>query len=397
MNKTLRQWRADSSVSAWVAGFLAVLVSYAGPLVIVFQAAHQAHLSTALISSWIWAISIGSGLSGFILSWKLRTPIITAWSTPGAALLVGLLPGIPLPEAIAAYMAVALAVTVIGLSGLFDRLMRHMPKGISAAMLAGILLHFGTQTFTSINASPVLVFLMLAIFLVFKKFSPRYAIAAVMVAGITTAFLSGATDFSQLTFAPVHPVWVTPVWNWHSIMSIGIPLLLVTLTGQHVPGMAVLYASGYQVPARSIVSTTGLFSLLLAPFGSHAVNLAAITAAICTGKEAHEDPDRRYIAGLVCGIFYIIVGTFGGTLALLFQALPAELIAALAGLALIGAITTGIVGIAQDEQHRDASIITFLVTASGVSLFGLGSAFWGLVMGTVAYAVLHRSWKPRKL
>ena len=392
MNSTLRQWRADASLSAVIAGFLAVLVSYAGPLVIVFQAANQAHLSAAITSSWIGAISIGSGISGLMLSWKLRAPVIAAWSTPGAALLVGMLPGISLPEAIGAYLFSAAVVIAVGVSGIFDRLIARIPQGIAAAMLAGILLHFGTQVFASVNASPVLVFAMLLTFLVVKRMWPRYAIAAVMVTGIVIAVVSGATHLSQLKFVPVVPVFTAPAWNWHILLGLGVPLALVSLTGQYVPGMAVLRASGYRVPAGGIIGTTGILSLLCAPFGSHGVNLAAITAAICTGKEAHEDPDRRYIAGIACGLFYIVVGVFGGTLALFFRALPAELIAALAGLALIGAITTGIIGIAQDEKHRDASILTFLVTASGMSFLGLGSAFWGLAIGAVAYAILHRAW-----
>lgn len=395
VNRTLTQWHADASLSALVAGFLAVLISYAGPLVIVFQAANQAHLSTEITSSWIWAISIGSGISGLILSWKLRTPVITAWSTPGAALLVGMLPGIPLPEAIGAYLVSAAIVTIVGVSGLFDRLIERIPKGIAAAMLAGILLHFGMKVFASISASPVLVFAMLLTFLAIKRARPRYAIAAVMVVGIAIAVASGTTHLSQLRLAPVAPVFTVPAWNWHVLLGLGVPLALVTLTGQYVPGMAVLRTSGYQVPAGGIIGTTGILSLLLAPFGSHGVNLAAITAAICTGKEAHEDASRRYIAGIACGLIYIAIGVFGGTLALLFRALPTELIAALAGLALIGAITTGVVGIAQDEKHRDASIITFLVTASGMSFLGLGSAFWGLAIGAIAYAILHRTWQIR--
>jgi benzoate membrane transport protein len=177
------------------------------------------------------------------------------------------------------------------------------------------------------------------------------------------------------------------------VLSLGLPLALVTLTGQYVPGMAVLRTSGYKVGAGGIVSTTGIVSLLLAPFGSHGVNLAAITAAICTGKEAHEDADKRYVAGIACGVIYILICTFGGALALLFSSLPRELIAALAGLALVGAITTGLVGVVNDDKHRDASVVTFLVTASGMSFLGLGAAFWGLVIGGVAYLVLHKSWQ----
>ena len=393
MFKSIQQLRDDFSISALVAGFLAVLISYAGPLVIVFQAAKLAHLSEALTSSWIWAISIGSGLTGLVLSWRLKTPVITAWSTPGAALLVTMLPTMPLGQAIGAYMVSSVAITLIGLSGAFDRFITHIPKGIAAAMLAGILLRFGTEVFASIHVNPALVLLMVLTFLCIKRALPRYAIAAVLLVGTTFAVATGATHLSQISLSVVQPVFTMPEWSWHAVLSLGLPLALVTLTGQYVPGMAVLRTSGYRVAAGGMISATGLASLLLAPFGAHGVNLAAITAAICTGKEAHEDPARRYVAGIACGAIYILIGTFGGALALLFSSLPHELIAALAGLALIGAISTGLIGVIQDEANRDASIITFLVTASGMSFMGLGAAFWGLVIGGAAYLVLHKPWK----
>lgn len=393
MVPTFRRVRDDFSISALVAGFLAVLISYAGPLVIVFQAAKLANLSTELTSSWIWAISIGSGLTGLILSWRLKTPVITAWSTPGAALLVVMLPGMPLAQAIGAYIVASLAITLIGLSGAFDNLIERIPKGIAAAMLAGVLFHFGTNVFSSISANPVLVLLMVATFLIFKRLQPRYAIASVMLVGIAFAVATDHTSLSQVQLAIARPVFIMPEWSWHAVLSMGLPLALVTLTGQYVPGMAVLRTSGYKVNAGTIVSTTGIASLLLAPFGSHGVNLAAITAAICTGREAHEYADKRYVAGIACGVIYIIIGTCGGTLALLFSSLPKELIAGLAGLALIGAITTGIVGVVNDEKSRDASVVTFLVTASGMSFLGLGAALWGLVIGGLAYLVLHKSWQ----
>lgn len=394
MLKQIQKIQEDFSISALIAGFLAVLISYAGPLVIVFQAAKLANLSTEMTSSWIWAISVGSGVTGLLLSWRLKAPIITAWSTPGAALLVVMLPTIPLAQAISAYIISSIVIILVGFSGTFDKLVQQIPKGIAAAMLAGILLRFGTDVFASINASPTLVILMVLTFLILKRVFPRYAIASVMLVGIAFTIFTGKTHLPQIiNLAVVQPVFVMPEWSWHATLSLGLPLALATLTGQYVPGMAVLRTSGYKVPVSNIISITGIISLLLAPFGSHAVNLAAITAAICTGKEAHEDADKRYIAGIACGLIYILIGTFGGALALLFSSLPRELIAALAGLALIGAITTCLIGMVQDDMHRDASVITFLVTASGMSLFGLGAAFWGLAIGGLAYLVLHKPWQ----
>ncbi|MGY2198880.1 benzoate/H(+) symporter BenE family transporter [Pseudomonas gingeri] len=378
----------DFSLSAVIAGFIAVIISYAGPLIIVFQAASQAHLSNDQVSSWIWAISIGSGVTGLLLSWRLRIPVITAWSTPGAALLVSMLPTVSFAEAIGAYLVASLIIVVVGLSGAFDKLMSRLPRAIAAAMLAGILFRFGAELFTSIRVQPALVLSMIAAYLVFKRFSPRYAILAVLLVGCGFAASMGEFQASAITVAVAQPIFTAPQWSWHAIINIGLPLALVTLTGQYVPGMAVLRTAGYLNPARPIISLTAIGSLLLAPFGAHGLNLAAITAAICTGREAHENRDKRYIAGIACGVFYILMGTFGATLASVFSALPKELIASLAGLALFGAISAGLSGAMADEKQREAALITFLVTASGMSYLGLAAAFWGLIFGLVAHFVL---------
>jgi benzoate membrane transport protein len=380
--------RKDLSLSAVIAGLIAVIISYAGPLIIVFQAAREAHLPSDQVSSWIWAISIGSGLTGLLLSWRLKVPVITAWSTPGAALLVSMLPTVSLPQAIGAYMVASLIIAVVGLSGAFDKLMSRLPKAIAAAMLAGILFRFGAGLFTSVTLQPALVLAMIAVYLLGKRLSPRYAILAVLLVGCAVAAGLGEFNGGSITLAVAQPIFMAPEWNWHAIINIGLPLALVTLTGQYVPGMAVMRSAGYTTPARSIVSWTAMTSVLLAPFGSHGINLAAITAAICTGREAHEDKDKRYIAGIACGLFYLLMGVFGATLASVFAALPKELIAALAGLALFGAISAGLSGAMADEKQREAALITFLVTASGMSFLGLAAAFWGLIFGLVAHGVL---------
>ena len=387
--------RKDCSLSAIVAGLIAVIISYAGPLIIVFQAAREAQLSPAEVSSWIWAISIGSGVTGLLLSWRLRAPVITAWSTPGAALLVSMLPQVSLAEAVGAYIVASLVIAIVGLSGAFDKLMSRLPKAIAAAMLAGILFRFGAELFTSIKVQPWLVLSMFASYLVFKRLSPRYAILSVLIVGCAVAGLLGQLNGAALTLALAEPVFIAPQWSWHAIINIGLPLALVSLTGQYVPGMAVLRSAGYTTAARPILAVTALGSVLLAPFASHGFNLAAITAAICTGREAHEQPGKRYIAGMACGVFYILMGTFGATLASVFSALPKELIAALAGLALFGAIMTGLAGAMADEKQREAALITFLVTASGMSFLGLAAAFWGLIFGLVAHWALTYSRERR--
>lgn len=387
----------DISLSAIIAGLIAVIISYAGPLLIVFQAANAAHLDSAMLSSWIWAISIGSGVTGIILSLRYRTPVITAWSTPGAALLVASLPGVPYPEAVGAFMFSALVITLLGWSGLFEKIMQHIPKPIAAAMLAGILFRFGVEVFTSLQHRSALVTAMLIAYLIFKRITPRYAIPGVLLIGAGLAAASGQIAFDSVHASLALPVLVWPQFSVSTIISVGIPLCIVTMSGQYVPGLAVLRSAGYPVPAKPLVTLTGLGSILLAPFGSHGFNLAAITAAICTGREAHEDAGKRYIAGVACGVFYIVVGAFGATLAALFSALPKELIATIAGLALFGAIISGLTTAMADDKQRESALITFLVTASNVTLLGLGAAFWGLVLGISANLVLNSQFGSRLL
>lgn len=380
--------KKDVSFSAIISGLLAVLISYAGPLVIIFQAGEVAHLPVNIMSSWIWAISIASGLLGFILSYTYKTPIITAWSTPGAALLVMGLVTTNINEAIGVYVIVGLLTLAIGLSGLFDRFVDIIPKGVSSALLVGILFNFGIGTFHSLQSNFSLVATMIVVYLVFKKIKPRYSITMVLIVGLCISIFMGITDFREFSLSLVKPVFIAPEFTLHSFISLGVPLLLVSLTGQFMPGMAVLRTSGFSIKSSPIICLSGIFSTIFSIYGSHGVNIAAITAAICTGEESNTDPQKRYIAGMASGIFYIIFGLFSSTIALLFTSLPHEFIATLAGLALIGAILNGLVGLVSDIDNREASLITFLTTASGITLLGLGSAFWGLVFGFVAYFIL---------
>lgn len=391
MLQSFLQLRRDASFSAVLAGCLAVLIGYAGPMAIVFQAAHAALLPQPLVASWIWAISIGSGVTGLWLSWRLRSPIIAAWSTPGAALLVGLLPGIPYAEAIGAYMACGALIGVIGWSGLFDRLIHAIPPGIAAGLLAGILFRFGTQVFTTAQINPLLVMCMWGTYVLARRWAPRYAILCVLVTGCGLAGALGQMQSTQIDFRMAAPVLTWPVWSPLTLLNVGLPLALVTLTGQHLPGMAVLRGAGYRAQAKGIVGLTGAASCVLAPFGCHSVNLSAITAAICTGKEAHEQPERRYVAGITSGVCCIAIGIFGETLAAAFQATPPELIGALAGLALLNAIGSNVAAVVQDTTHREASMLTFVVAASGMQWLGLGAAFWALALGGAACVVLHRA------
>ncbi|WP_312703392.1 benzoate/H(+) symporter BenE family transporter [Stutzerimonas nitrititolerans] len=378
----------DCSLSAVVAGFIATIISYAGPLVIIFQAAKAGGLPHDVLSSWVWTISIGSGVLGILLSLRYRVPIVIAWSAPGSALLVTMLPDISMNQAVGAYLVSNLVILLVGLSGAFDKVIGKLPAAISAAMLAGILLRFGTELFVSVKDQPWLVLAMFATYLLFKRVMPRYAVMAVLVVGVAMAVGSGELRSEALVLGLAKPVWITPEFSWQVMLGVAFPLVMVALTGQFVPGMAVLRNAGYQTPASPLISGSALGTLLLAPFGCHGLNLAAITAAICTGREAHEDPGKRYIAGVSGGVFYLLLGIFGATLVSVFTAFPSALIAALAGLALLSAIGAALHGAMSVPADREAALITFLVTASGMSLLGLSAAFWGLIFGIAAHLLL---------
>jgi benzoate membrane transport protein len=378
------------SVSAVTAGLLAVIISYAGPLAIFFQAARSAHVGNDVVASWVWAISMGAAVSGITLSWWLKQPIITAWSAPGTALLVSLFPGMPVSEAIGAYIIAGACIFVLGVSGLFDRIVKRIPKGIACAMMAGILFQFGTNVFKSVASTPWLALGMLASYIVFRRWAARYCLILVLAFGCALAVALGLTNLQSVSLHVTRPVFTMPTWSWQSTVSLAVPLVIVSLTGQFLPGFAILRVSGYQTPSRPVLVGTSLASILVAFAGGITIVIAAITAALCTGPDAHRDPERRYVAGIANGLFYLIGGVFAGTVVMLFAALPNAFVAVLAGLALLGAIATNIVGLVQDDAHREASFITFIATASNMSFLGLGAAFWGIVLGTLAHLVLGR-------
>jgi benzoate membrane transport protein len=287
-------------------------------------------------------------------------------------------------------MVASLIIFLVGISGAFDRIIGKLPAAIAAGMLAGILFRFGTGLFVSLQAKPFLVLAMFATYLLVKRLLPRYAVLAVLLVGCSIAFATGDLRQEALVIGLATPVWISPEFSLAASLNIALPLVMLALTGQFVPGMAVLRGAGYQTPASPIITSSALGSLLLAPFACHGLNLAAITAAICTGREAHEDPSRRYVAGVVGGFAYLLLGLFGATLVSLFTAFPKELIAALAGLALFGAIAGALAGAMAQPDDREAALITFLVTASGMSFMGLSAAFWGLMFGIAAHLLLTR-------
>ncbi|MBF6623343.1 MAG: benzoate/H(+) symporter BenE family transporter [Pseudomonas stutzeri] len=372
-----------------VAGLVSVIVNYGGTFILVFQAAQIAGLSPELTASWVWSISIGVGVTGILLSWFSREPIITAWSTPAAAFLVTALATTSYAEAVGAYLICAAAFVVLGLSGWFERIIRLIPPGVAAGLLAGILLQFGIKAFAGLSIDPLLAGLLIVTYVVLKRFTARYAVVGILVLGLVFLLIQDRVNLTGLELKLAAPVFTLPVFSLNALLSVALPLFLITLTGQYMPGMLVLRGDGFKTSANPIVTVTGLGSLLMAPFGSHAFNIAAITAAICTGREAHENPDKRWIAGIAAGLFYILVGVFGVTLAAVFMAFPATFITTLAGLALLGTIGGSLASAMADARTREASLITFLAAAANISMFGIGGAFWGLLMGLLAYAVLN--------
>lgn len=383
--KTLKN---DWSISATVAGFLAVLISYSGPLIIFFQAAQRAHVSTDMMVSWIWGISIGAAVSGIYLSIKYKTPVITAWSAPGTALLVTLFPNISLNEAVAAYITSAIVIFLIGITGYFDKLLKWIPQDVAAGMMAGILFQFGINLFTASDSMPFIVFSMLIVFLIAKRLMPRYTMIWVLAAGVLLSLILGKMNPVDVSFNLAIPQWISPEWTWNSTLNLAVPLILVSLTGQFLPGMAIMKLSGYDTPAKPIITATSIASLAVACVGGITIVLASITAALCMGKDAHELKEKRYIAGIANGIFYILGGLFAGSIVMLFSLQPKELVAALAGLALLGAIATNISVAMKNDGQRDAALITFLATASGMHFLGLSSVFWGICIGVIAHFIL---------
>lgn len=387
--RALGQLIRDASLPAVLAGVVATLISFAGPLVIVFQAASG--LPAPLLASWVWAIAIGSGVLGLGLSLFYRVPVVIAWSIPGSVLLVSLLPTVDFAVAVGAYLVASAIMLAVGLSGAFDRIVAWLPPAITAAMLAGILFGFATKLFVGMAAQLPLVLAMFVAFFIGRRWFARYAVVAVLLSGVAVALATGQVHGPLPALALTRPVWVSPQFHWQAIVGISIPLVVVALTGQFMPGIAVLRTSGYARPAAGpLLAWSAAGSALLAPFGCHGLNPAAVTAAICTGAEAHPDPQRRYVAGAAGGIAYLVLGCFAGTVLALFATLPKELIATLAGLALFPSIATSLTAAVADASDRDAALVTFIVCASGMSLFGLGAAFWSLLFGVATHLLLLR-------
>ena len=390
------QFFKDLSPSAFTAGFVAVLVGFTSSVAIVFQAALAFGATPEQITSWMWALGWGMGLCTAVPSLILKKPVMVAWSTPGAAVLAtaGVAGGFSMAEAVGAFMVCAALITLVGVTGWFERAMNHLPIAIASGLLAGVLARFGMQAFTAAQTNLPLVLIMLATYLVGKRWLARYAVPLTLLAAIVyvaaSAGFSGASVQSRFAM----PVFTMPQFTWAAAISLALPLFVVTMASQNLPGVAAIVAAGYShsaekpgIPVSGMVTLTGVATMLLAPFGAFALNFSAITAAICMGREAHPDPDKRYTAAVSCGALYILIGIFGTAITGALTAFPKELIAAIAGLALLGTIGSALSVALRDEFHREAALITFLVTLSGVVIAGIGSAFWGVIAGALALLV----------
>jgi benzoate membrane transport protein len=377
----------DFSASALVAGFVTVLVGFTSSAIIVFQAADSLRASPEQIASWMLALGLGMGLTCIGLSLRYRTPVVTAWSTPGAAMLITSAAGVPMGEAIGAFLISAVLIAAAGFSGWFERWMNRIPLSLASGMLAGVLLRFGLDVFVAMQGRLLLVMGMFLAYLLARRLKPRYAVIVALATGIVLAAAQDLLHVQDVHLAWARPVWTTPAFSVSALIGVALPLFVVTMASQNIPGVAVIRASGYATPVSPLVGWTGVATMILAPFGAYALNLAAITAAICMGREAHEDPARRYVAAVCAGAFYIVIGLFGATVGAVFAAFPRELVLAIAGLALLGTIGNGLAAAVSKEGEREPALLTFLVTGSGISLFGIGSAFWGLLAGIIALVI----------
>jgi len=387
-----RSFWQDFSLSAASAGFVAVLVGFTSSVAIVFQAATALGATPAQISSWMWALGLGMGLCSLLPSLWLRKPVMVAWSTPGAAVLAtaATAGGFSMAEATGAFLVCGALILLFGITGWFERLMQRIPMPLANALLAGVLARFGLDAFVALKSAFALVLMMLATYLLGRRLWPRYAVPVVLLAGTLLAAAQGRLDFAALHALPggfTVPVFTAPVFTLAAAISLALPLFVVTMASQNLPGVAAIRAAGYDMPLSKIVGITGAATLLLAPFGAFALNLSAITAAIVMGREAHEDPARRYVGAVSCGALYCVIGLFGAAVTGVLTAFPRELVAAIAGLALLGTIGGGLASALKEDGSREAALITFLVTLSGVALWGIGSAFWGVVAGGAALFV----------
>ncbi|WP_286822784.1 MULTISPECIES: benzoate/H(+) symporter BenE family transporter [unclassified Idiomarina] len=376
------------SISHIMAGATAVFVGYSSAVVLILEAVKSLNGSVALQSSWLLALGLAMGLSSIILSWRYKAPILTAWSTPGVALLIIALAGVSVAEAVGIFIFSSGLILLSGLSGISDRLLKYIPVEIAAAILAGILLKFVLALVPAFDNQPLITATLVIVYFVMRKLTPKLVFFWVLLAAVGLPVLTKQFDTNQLILSAPDWVWVWPDFNFSLLVGVGIPLYVVTMVSQNLPGIMMLRSNGYAVPLSPLLRVTGLFGVIMAPLGVFAINLAAITAAICQTSDADTDRNQRYKAAMAAGVFYIIAGLAGSIIVGLFLALPTEATSALAGLALLPVLAVNFRQAFSHEKTLLASVMAFIVTASGVNFLGINSSFWGLLIGLVGYYFL---------
>ncbi|NBO40945.1 MAG: benzoate transporter BenE [Betaproteobacteria bacterium] len=378
------QMLKDFSVSTVMAGAVTVLVGFTTSVAIVFQAAYASGAGTAGAASWIWALGLGMGVTCIALSLQFRIPVVTAWSTAGAAMLITSAPAFSAGEVVGAFVAASALTVWVGFGGIFQRFMHRVPLPLAAGMLAGVLLRIGLDVFVVMGSQWQMPLLMTLVYLFAQRLSPRYSVLFALAAGVVWAFAMDQVHLAEVDWQWAYPVWVTPVWSVASLFSLALPLFVITMASQNIPGVASMVANGYRLSLSPVIGWIGVINILLAPFGAFALNLAAITASICAGPQAHQHPSKRYTASVSAGVFYILAGLAGASVVSLFAAFPKALVMVVAGLSLFGTISNAMAAAMQESASRQAAFITFAVTASGLSFWGVGAPFWGLVAGALA-------------
>jgi benzoate membrane transport protein len=379
----------DISFSAVVAGFVAVLIGFTSSVAVIFQAAQALSATPEQTASWLWALGIGMGVTSIVLSLIYRLPILIAWSTPGAAVVASAAAEghLTMPLAVGVFLTCAVMIALAGFSGGFEKIMNRLPLPMASALLAGVLSKFALDAFVATPTNPGLILPMFFAYVLGRSFWPRTNVPMILLLGVVIVVFQGGFHGSAVPMELTQPVWVTPQFSFRTLIGVALPLFIVTMASQNLPGVAVFKANGYQPPVSKIIGWSGLANLVVAPFGGFTLNLAAITAAFCMGPEAHPDPKKRYVAAMSAGFFYGLIGIFGATIVGLFAAFPHEFVLALAGLALLGTIGSGLAAATADERYREASVVSYFVVLSGISFFGIGSAFWGIVAGALVLAV----------
>ncbi|MCW1885288.1 benzoate/H(+) symporter BenE family transporter [Luteolibacter flavescens] len=383
----------DFSLSALVTGFVSVLVGFTSSVAIIFQATQNLGATPEQTASWLWAIGMGMGIPSIVMSLVTRKPILIAWSTPGAAVIGAAAAAghLTMPQAIACFLLNGVLIAIAGFSRGFEKIMNRLPLPLASALLAGVLARFALDAFVAIPRNPLLVLTMAAAYVLGRRWWPRANVPVILIVGVAIAAAQGLLRMELVPWSLTMPVWVSPEWSVPALIGTGIPLFIVTMASQNLPGIAALRVGGYEAPVSKIIGWTGVSTFLLAPFGAFGINLAAITAAFCIGPEAHPDPRRRYWASASAGVFYLLVGLFGATVAGLFAAFPKEMVLAVAGLALLTTIGNALSAALSDEGFREASIMTFFVTLSGITLLGIGAAFWAIIAGGIVLALRRKA------